>query len=47
MTQKQLAQNAGINAVYFSQIERGRRTGSAKTLTTVAEALNVDVDSLI
>lgn len=47
MTQKQLAQNAGINAVYLSQIERARRTGSAKTLTTFAEALNVDVDSLI
>ncbi len=39
MTQKQLAEAAGINAIYFSQIERGRRTGSARTLVAIAEAL--------
>ena len=47
MTQKQLAQDAGINAVYLSQIERGRRTGSTRTLAKIAEALNVDIDDLI
>ncbi len=39
MTQKQLAEAAGINAIYLSQIERGRRTGSARTLVAIAEAL--------
>ena len=47
MTQKQLAHSAGINALYLSQIERGRRTGSARTLSALAEALGVDVDDLI
>ena len=47
MTQKQLASSVGINALYLSQIERGRRTGSARTLSALAEALGVDVDDLI
>ena len=47
MTQKQLAHAAGINVVYLSQIERGRRTGSTRTLSALAEALGVDVDDLI
>ncbi len=47
LTQKQLARAAGINALYLSQIERGRRTGSARTLSALAEALGVDVDDLI
>lgn len=47
MTQKHLAEAAGINAVYLSQIERGRRTGSARTLAAIAEALGIDVDALI
>ena len=47
MTQKQLARAAGINALYLSQIERGQRTGSARTLSALAEALGVDIDDLI
>ena len=47
LTQKQLANAAGINAVYLSQIETGKRTGSAKTLASIAGALDVDVDDLI
>ncbi len=47
LTQKALAQAAGINAVYLSQIETGRRTGSAKTLAALAAALSVDIDDLI
>ena len=47
MTQKQLAQEAGINVVYLSQIETGRRTSSTRTLANIAEALNVDIDDLI
>lgn len=47
LTQKQLAEASGINPVYLSQIETGRRTGSAKTLALIAGALNVEVDDLI
>ena len=47
MTQKQLAEAAGINAIYLSQIERGRRNGSVRVLAAIAEALGVDMDALI
>ncbi len=47
MTQKQLAGLAGINAVYLSKIEAGRRTGSTQTLTKLAKALNVDLQELV
>ena len=47
LTQKQLADAAGINPVYLSQIETGKRTGSAKTLASIASALDVEIDDLI
>ena len=47
ITQKQLAQEVGINTVYLSQIETGRRTGSTQTLTKLARSLNVDLEDLI
>ena len=47
LTQKQLAQKVGIHPVYVSQIETGKRTGSAKTLARIAEVLNIDIDELI
>ena len=47
LTQKQLAEKASFNAVYLSQLERGQRTGSARTLTTLAKALGVAVDALL
>ena len=47
MTQTQLAAAAGINAIYLSQIETGKRTGSTKTLATLAQALNITVDDLL
>ena len=47
LTQKQLAEAAGINAAYFSQIEGGRRTGSVRILAAIAEALDINVGSLI
>ena len=46
MTQTRLAAAANINAVYLSQIETGKRTGSIKTLAAIANALNVAVDDL-
>ena len=47
MTQQELAANAGINPVYLSQIETGKRSGSTKTLAAIARVLNVTVDDLI
>lgn len=47
MTQKQLAEAAGINPVYLSQIETGKRAGSVRTLTAVARVLDVDPGDLL
>ena len=46
ITQKQLAETTGIKASHLAQIEKGQRTGSAKTLASIAEALGVEVDAL-
>ena len=45
MTQNQLAAAAGTNAIYLSQIETGKCTGSAKTLGALA--LDIIVDDLL
>ncbi len=47
MTQSQLATAVGINTVYLSQIETGKRVGSAKTLAALARVLNITVDDLL
>ena len=47
MTQSELAAAAGLNVVYLSQIETGKRTGSAKTLAALAKSLKVSVDDLL
>ena len=47
LTQKQLAEAAGINPVYLSQIETGKRAGSLKTLAAVAAALGVEPGDLV
>ncbi len=47
MTQRDLAKAAGINAVYLSQIETGKRSGSTRTLAAIARALGVDIDDLV
>ena len=47
MTQGALAAAAGIHPVYLSQIETGKRTGSARTLVAIAKALGVTVHDLI
>ena len=46
MTQRQLATAVNINSVYLSQIETGKRSGSAKTLTAISRVLNVFVEDL-
>lgn len=47
LTQQQLADAAGISKPYLSQIENGKRTGSATVLRSLAKALAVDVDDLL
>ena len=47
LTQKQLAEAAGIDAVTLSQIETGRRAGSLKTLAAIAKALGVGAGDLM
>lgn len=46
MTQKQLADAAGTNPVYLSQIERGERVPGKSFLVAIAKALSVSVDLL-
>ena len=43
LTQKQLADKAGIQRGYLAEIETERKSGSVKTLRAIAEALNVDL----
>jgi len=47
LSQERLAEAAGLSKAYVSQIESGKRTGSARTLRAVARALTVTVDALI
>ena len=47
LTQKDLAEKVGLNPVYISQIETGKRVGSTRTLGKIAEALEVDLDDLV
>jgi mRNA interferase RelE/StbE len=42
-----LAKKAGVSVSYLSEIEGGRKPGSAKTLSAVAKALAVEVEDLI
>jgi DNA-binding XRE family transcriptional regulator len=47
MTLQVLAGAAGLSRAYVSQIEGGKRTGSAATLAKLAQALGVSVAGLI
>lgn len=47
LTQQQLADAAGISKPYLSQIESGKRMGTAEVLSAIAKALNVAVDDLL
>lgn len=46
LTRQQLAGKAGIGAAYLSQIEQGRRAGSARLRAALARVLEVDADHL-
>jgi transcriptional regulator with XRE-family HTH domain len=47
MTQPPVSVAAGISAAFLSQIESGRRTGSAGVLKNLAETLNVNLEDLV
>ena len=44
LTQAELAAKANIAKLYVSQIETGRRVGTAKTLRAIADALAIDLE---
>ena len=47
LTMAALAERAGIAQPYLSQIETGKRDGTAQRMKKLAEALDVTVDDLI
>ncbi len=47
LTQQQVADRAGISKSYLSQLESGKRRGTADVLARLAEALDVAIDDLI
>lgn len=47
LSQKELATATNISPVYLSQIETGRRVGSARTLASIAQALEISLDDLL
>jgi len=46
-SQRQLARSAGISVPYLSQLEVGKRSGTAKVLNSIAAALRVSLDEII
>ena len=46
LTLRALAETAGIDPGYLSQLENGKRTGPVATLKKLATALRVDLDDL-
>ncbi|MCA9982032.1 MAG: helix-turn-helix transcriptional regulator [Anaerolineales bacterium] len=47
LTQQALAEQAGISPSYLSQLESGKRTGTAEVLQAIAAALNLTLDDLL
>lgn len=47
LTQAELAAKANIAKLYVSQIETGRRVGTARTLRVIADALRIDLDLMM
>ncbi len=47
LTQQELADRAGISKPYLSQIETGKRTGTAEVLAAIANALGVTLDKMM
>ena len=47
MTLRSLAEKTGLTNGYLSEIERGLKTGSVKTLNHIAEALDTKIETLM
>lgn len=47
MTLQELATKVGVSVPYLSDIERGNRKGSKKTISLIADALEVQADELV
>ena len=47
LTQRQLASSAGISVPYLSQLESGKRSGTARVLESIATPLHVTLDEII
>ena len=47
LTLRELARRAGISSSYLSEIERGRKPGSAAALAKIAAALDTTIDALL
>ena len=47
LTQKKLADAAGISVPYLSQLEAGKRKGSLEVYSAIATALSVTLDDIV
>lgn len=47
LTQRQLAEVAGISVPYLSQTESGKRKGSAEALAAIAQAPGLSLDDVV
>ena len=47
MSQQALAAAAGISPSYLSQLETGKRTGTAEVLGAISKTLMIDIDDLV
>lgn len=47
LTQQQLAETADLSPAYLSQIESGKRTGTAEILKSIATALSLTLDDIV
>ena len=47
LTLSELSERTGLATSYLSEIERGRKAGSASALARIADALNTTIDALL
>ncbi len=47
VTLRELSDESGVAAGYISEIERGRKPGSASALSRIARALGTSIDTLL
>lgn len=47
MTQKKLAEKAGVSSAHLSEIIKGKKAGSLKTLQALVAALDITMDDIV